>query len=223
MSAQRRADRGVTLNGSYTVSRCWGTATTSAFNQTSAGYTNPDDPSYDAGPCEQDRTHLATLSTGYETPMLANAALRAVASHWRLSGILNARSGDRLNITSGLDNALSGITQQRPNKVSDDLYGAKTLTNYFNRAAFAQPTPGTLGNLTRNIAVGPTYWNVDLALSRLIPMGTRRMELRLESFNLLNHFNWGNPQANFNSGQFGRITTQNGAPRIMQFGIKYDF
>jgi hypothetical protein len=49
------------------------------------------------------------------------------------------------------------------------------------------------------------------------------MELRLESFNLLNHFNWGNPLTNFNAGTFGRITTQAGAPRIMQFGIKYDF
>ena len=45
----------------------------------------------------------------------------------------------------------------------------------------------------------------------------------LETFNLLNHFNWGDPQVNFNAGTFGRITTQAGAPRIMQFGIKYDF
>ena len=28
---------------------------------------------------------------------------------------------------------------------------------------------------------------------------------------------------NFASGQFGRITTQAGAPRIMQFGVKYAF
>ena len=52
---------------------------------------------------------------------------------------------------------------------------------------------------------------------------TRRLELRLESFNLLNHFNWGDPLANFNAGTFGRITTQAGEPRVMQFGIKYDF
>ena len=71
-----------------------------------------------------------------------------------------------------------------------------------------------------------------MALSRLISVGaTRRVELRLEAFNLLNHFNWGDPvtttahgsNVNFNAGTFGRITTQAGAPRIMQFGIKYDF
>ena len=133
-----------------------------------------------------------------------------------------------MNITTGRDIALIGIgttgnNQQRPNQVSTDYY-KKTLTNWFNAAAFAQPDTGTLGNLKRNAVVGPAFWNIDLALSRLIPLGaSRRMELRLESFNLLNHFNWGNPLTNFNAGTFGRITTQAGAPRIMQFGIKYDF
>jgi hypothetical protein len=144
-------------------------------------------------------------------------------SHWRVSGIVSARSGSRLNIISGVDNAFTGLANQRPNKVSDDFY-RKTLTNWFNSAAFAQPAPGTLGDLPRNAVVGPNYWNVDLALSRLLPLGaTRRVELRLESFNLFNRFNWGNPLVNFNAGTFGRITTQTGAPRIMQFGIKYDF
>jgi hypothetical protein len=186
---------------------------------------DPGNPDYDAGYCDQDRTHLATLTAGYETPEVASGALRALASHWRITGILSARSGSRLNITSGRDNAFTGVSNQRPNQVSDDLYASpRTLTNYFNSAAFAQPAPGTLGDLTRNIAVGPAFWNIDLAISRSIPLGAqRRVELRLESFNVLNQFNWGNPVTNFNSGQFGRITTQTGAPRIMQFGAKYQF
>src|SRR5262249_24003525 len=143
--------------------------------------------------------------------------------HWRFSGILNARSGNRLNILSGVDNAFSGIGNQRPNKVSDDFY-LRTLNSWFNRAAFAQPAPRTLGDLKRNAVLGPAFSNIDLAVSRLIATGaTRRLELRLESFNLLNHFNWGDPEVNFNAGTFGRITTQAGAPRILQFGVKYDF
>jgi hypothetical protein len=138
---------------------------------------------------------------------------------------VSARSGGSLNIITGIDNAFTGLAAQRPNKVSDDFYASEqTLTNYFNRNAFAQPAPGTLGDLTRNAVVGPGYWNVDLALSRLVSLSaTQRVELRLESFNLLNTFNWGDPLVNLNAGTFGRITTQAGAPRIMQFGIKYDF
>jgi hypothetical protein len=53
------------------------------------------------------------------------------------------RSGDRLNITSGVDQAFTGINQQRPDKVSDDFYAnPRTLTTWFNRAAFVRPAPG---------------------------------------------------------------------------------
>ena len=82
---------------------------------------------------------------------------------------------------------------------------------------------GTLGNAIRNLAVGPAFWQIDLAISKLVSVGTQRLELRFESFNLFNHFNWGNPSTNFNAGSFGRITTQAGTPRILQFGVKYDF
>ena len=223
LAAQRRSADGVSLSANYTLSRCTGTPQNPRFNQSSGGYLKPDDPSFDAGYCDQDRRHLATATVGYEIPDVGGASLRALASHWRFSGILNARSGNRLDVLSGIDNAFTGILNQRPNKVSEDFYN-HSLTSYFNRAAFAQPVAGTLGDLPRNAVVGPNFWNVDLAVSKLIAVGgTQRLELRLESFNLLNHFNWGDPVLNFNAGTFGRITTQAGAPRILQFGIKYDF
>jgi len=223
LAAQRRSAV-LSVNASYTLSRCFGTTTTTAFNQTSSGYTNPDDPSFDAGPCDQDHTHLGSLTMGYETPQVGSGILGALASRWRVTGILNARSGNRLNVTSGVDRAFTGINLQRPDKVSDDFYPSDpTLTTYLNRAAFAQAAPGTLGNLTRNALVGPAFWTIDMGLLRSVQLGTRRIELRLESFNILNHFNWGDPATNFNSNQFGRITTQAGDPRILQFGIKYEF
>ena len=76
----------------------------------------------------------------------------------------------------------------------------------------------------RNLAVGPKFWQVNLAISKLVNVvGTQRLELRLETFNVFNTFNWGNPTTNFNSGAFGRIESQAGEPRIIQFGVKYDF
>jgi hypothetical protein len=49
LSARHRTATGVSLNTSYTLSKCEGTDTATAFNQISAGYTNPDDPDFDAG------------------------------------------------------------------------------------------------------------------------------------------------------------------------------
>src|SRR5205814_1491421 len=116
------------------------------------------------------------------------------------------------------------ITAQRVNQVSDDVYGAKTLNSYLNRAAFAQPAPGTFGNLERNSIKGPGFWKVDLAVSRLFSFGAaRNLEARVETFNLLNNFNWGNPVTNFASGTFGRILSAAGDQRILQFGVKYGF
>jgi hypothetical protein len=93
-----------------------------------------------------------------------------------------------------------------------------------NRAAFEQPAPGTFGNHVLNSIRGPGFWKVDLALSRLFSFGTaQNLEVRVEAFNLFNNFNWGNPITNFSSGNFGRIQTIGGDPRIMQVGLKYGF
>src|SRR6185436_10470257 len=125
LAARNRNANGVSLSGSYTLSRCVGTTTAITFNQTSAGYSIPNDPDFDAGYCDQDRRHLSSLNMGYQTPEVGNSVVRALASNWRLAGILSARSGSRLNITSGVDRALIGSHNsiQRPDLVSDDIYG----------------------------------------------------------------------------------------------------
>ena len=71
---------------------------------------------------------------------------------------------------------------------------------------------------------GPGFWKVDLSLSRLFSFGgSQQVEARLEAFNVLNNFNWGDPIANFSNANFGRVQTQAGDMRILQFGIKYAF
>jgi hypothetical protein len=93
-----------------------------------------------------------------------------------------------------------------------------------NRAAFANPAAGAFGDHERNSIKGPRFWKVDVAASRLFSLiGAHTFEIRVEAFNLFNTFNWGAPEVRLRSGNFGKITSQNGDPRIMQFGIKYAF
>ena len=223
LSGRRRAARGISLNGNYTWSQCEGNTTPPGFSQLSAGFVKPGDPQYDAGHCDQDVTHLANVTLGLETPDFTTPALRVLASNWRIAGIVTARSGGWLNVTTGRDNAFTGIANQRPNLVSDQIYG-QTLTSYLNAAAFAQPASGAYGDFQRNGVEGPGFWTADLALSRLIPFGgTRTAEIRIEAFNLLNNFNWGNPVLSLSAPTFGRILTMAGDPRILQLGVKYGF
>ena len=156
----------MSLSANYTVSRCEAdTGSSFSFAQFSAGYTDPDNPSFDRGNCTQSRTHIANISVGAGTPQFSNAALRAVASGWRASGIFNARSGSWLTVTTTTDVAGTGIANQRVNQVLDDPYADKTLDVYLNRAAFALPAAGTLGNHRNGSIQGPGFWNVDLALT----------------------------------------------------------
>ena len=235
LSFQRRAADGVSLSGNYTVGRCFGDPSglqTGGFAQIANGYLDPENPAFDRGPCDQDRTHLGTFVAGVQTPEFASPALRVVASDWRVSGIFSARSGGPINVISGQDRAFTGINNQRVNVVPGvDPYGDKTVNNWLNPAAFSQPELGTLGDFKRNSLRGPGFRTVDVALSRLVRFGgVRSLEFRVETFNLLNTFNWHAPwetatttHVNFNSGSFGRIISMEGAPRIMQFGVKYGF
>jgi hypothetical protein len=225
LSARRRATNGVSAGANYTWSTCkTDTDVSGAFSQFSVGYQKPDDPGFDRGNCGQNRRHIGNLTLGYMTPQFAGTALRAVASDWRVSGVLNARSGSWLTVTTTADAAGTGIGNRRPNQLLDDPYGDETLDNYLNLSAFATPAAGTYGDHVNNSVEGPGYWSVDLALSKLVALrDTQQLELRVEAFNLFNNFNWGNPVTNFNSGTFGRILTQAGSARVMQFGIKYGF
>jgi hypothetical protein len=224
LSVQRRAASGLRISGNYTRSYCFGNTAQLTFGQAASGFLKPDDPSFDAGNCTQDRRHIANLTVGAQTPEFTNPALRALASDWNVSGIVNARSGTWLTVTTARDVALIGIAAQRPNQVNDNPYGNGSLSNYLTPGAFAYPAPGTLGDHVRSSVEGPAYWNIDLAISKEIPFGgSQHVEVRLETFNLLNHFNWGNPVVNLDAANFGQILTQTGTPRLLQFGIKYGF
>ena len=224
LSVRRRAPNGVSLSGNYTLSHCVGNTVVNGFPQISNGYRKPDDPKFDRGNCVQNRRQVFTLTAGYQTPQFNSTALRVLASSWRASGILSMRSGAWLDVTTGRDLAGTGIQGNIVNQVKDDPYGAKTLTNYLNPAAFAYPDAGQLGMMKPRSIEGPGFWTADLALSRLLSVSNRQnLELRVELFNLFNNFNLGNPATNYDAGTFGQITSIAGDPRIVQFGIKYGF
>jgi len=193
-------------------------------HQFAAGPTRPDDLTFDQGNCTQNRTHIANLTVGYQTPQFASTVLRAVASDWRVSGVVTASSGPWMAVTTGRDTVLNGQGAQRVNQISDDVYGPRTLAQYLNPAAFSQPDPGTYGNHVRASIAGPGQWVLNTALSRNVTFSsTQSMEFGVEAFNLLNHFNWGLPVTNFGQSTFGRITSQATDPWILQFGVKYGF
>ena len=136
---------------------------------------------------------------------------------------------------------------QRPNQVLVDTAAPdkgqacanqSPCISYLNRAAFAQPAPGTYGNVGVGTLRSPGFWEWDQSVSRQFKLTeSQRLEIRAEAFNVTNSVRLyiaNNAAAlNLSSGQFGRITTAasttgttaatgNGG-RIIQFAMKYIF
>lgn len=89
---------------------------------------------------------------------------------------------------------------------------------FFNQA-------GETGNLPRNFINGLPYINWDAGLSRNFRFGERaRLQIRGEMFNVLNRqVPFFGADLNISSTSFGRITTSYNAPRVVQFGARFDF
>jgi hypothetical protein len=94
---------------------------------------------------------------------------------------------------------------------------------FFNQA-------GSTGNLPRNFLNGLPYLNWDAGLSKSIRFSENtRLQLRMEVFNVLNKqvpfFGTTATVAGLdvNSNSFGRVTQTYNAPRIIQFGARFDF
>jgi len=112
---------------------------------------------------------------------------------------------------------------QRVNQILASPYGDKSVSRYFNPAAFELPVMGTLGNMGQDSVAGPGTWQFDASLSRTFQLReSQKLEFRAEAFNVTNSFRMNNPTTNFNSNTFGQVTTAKD-PRIMQFALKYVF
>src|SRR5205085_7764693 len=140
-----------------------------------ATYTKPNDRNFDRGNCLSDRRQVFNLSAVAETPQFSNATLRKLGSSWRFSPLYRVSSGQPLDIVSGVDQALNGVTagssnstlRQRPNQILASAYQDRSggpLTQWLNLAAYALPAPGSYGSLAYNAVVGPHTWSFDMAL-----------------------------------------------------------
>ncbi len=197
------------------------------------------DPERDYGPANWDVPHRFVASYIYDVPFLkdsSNAVIRYVVAGWQIGGVTTVQSGTPVNVTITTDRANIGISGlQRPNLVgpvpSLNCQASPTgrdLVNCFDASAFALQDQFTFGNAPRNVLRGPKFVSTDLSLVKNIPIaGTARLQFRVEIFNAFNNVNYANPNAQFGTADFGRIsattTTTGGNMRQVQLGGKLIF
>jgi Carboxypeptidase regulatory-like domain/TonB dependent receptor-like, beta-barrel len=207
------------------------------------------DPNLNKGPADFDRTHNFTAAVLYELPFGTGkkygsnwtGVTESLLGGWQVNTNLFILSGSPFDVhyrNAGEDRDTgTGGLNDRPDLIGDPD-GPQTRDQWFNAApigssgsAFGRPAKGTFGNLGRNQLRGPGFWQVDLSLFKNISVGPgRRLEIRIESVNLFNHVNLGNPDSTIgvpgnDNPNAGRITGTAGNynPRNFQFGFRFVF
>jgi hypothetical protein len=185
----------------------------------------------DEGYSRYDQRHRAAFSAGYELPfgpgkpyLSSGGAAAYIFGGWQVQGIVRLASGFPFSVTSTNVCQCGSYVPQRVNIVTPGSFGQlddPTPGHWFDPTAYTVPANGTQGNAGRNTVRGPGTQQVNASLSKRFSIGPKaRLEFRAEVFNLLNHDNFGTPDANISNGTVGTITTADDG-RSAQFGFRF--
>lgn len=233
---EKRYSRGLYFLGSYTWSKSIDDQSNGTDTAIASGEypQDPLNPGLDRGLSSFDRAQVFVANAVWEIPFGrgrhgtgAAAVVEDVLGRWQLSGILTAETGPPFSIIMACADVNAEGDNCRPNRIAtgEPASGQQSIDKWFNTAAFVIPSTPEYGSAGRNILRGPGTTNLDFSLSKAIPLGEterRRLQIRAEFFNALNHANFGLPQTSIDSPAFGTITSA-AAGREIQFGARLEF
>ncbi len=248
---QKRLSNGLEYQINYTYSKCMtnsigyygdgGQASTNTYY-----WPNAYDGRSQWGPCYYDVTHLVNGYVTYDLPFghgrkyggSMNKLADAVVGGWSVNAIPTFRGGFPYTINNYQDSSQTHAPEPRANCIApSNVFGTMNAPSggyqWFDPNSYATPALGTFGNCGVGTVRGPGLYTIDLSLTKMFHFTERQgLEFRAEAINLTNTviLNAPNPnipgsvisQGNFGLGNFGQITSSQGA-RELQFALKYHF
>ena len=209
-----------------------------------AGHEDDLNPRLDYGPSDFSVRHRFVNSVIYQLPVgrgkrfasSANKAEDLAIGGWQLSVISTFQTGFPFSVTANDPGAYISFGM-RANQIGNPNPVHKSINEWFNTAAFAQPAFGVYGSAGRNILTEPGINNWDVGLSKTFQFTERvGFQFRVETFNTFNHTQYGlDPttsaaggpgqsavDSGFGDPNFGKVTSARPG-RIVQFGGKLVF
>lgn len=197
-----------------------------------------------------DRAQTFVQSYIYELPfgkgkkMFQSGPGAAILGGWQVNGLLSIDAGAPLNFgfsgsslkAPGNSNTLNyfggNIQVTKGNGRSATWFNATKCVfggaNPITTNCFAQPGASNggqpeFGNLGLNSLTGPGFWNLDASVFRTFEIRERfKLQIKAESFSVVNTPRWNNPNTDITSSNFGYITGAGGA-RYFQLAAKLSF
>ena len=235
---EKRYSQGLTLMAAYTWSHAIDNVAEALTSAGGQELQNSYDLARNRGNSAFDMRQVYVMSSIYDLPfgrgkhwLNRGGPIDWVLGGWEASGILSLRTGQPFTPLVSVDISNTGTSnptggaanQNHPNRIADGNLpaGSQNITQWFDLKAFTIPANYTYGNGGRNTLYGPGWRNLDVGLSKSFRVREgKRLEFRAQAFNISNtpHFNL--PAANVDLPTAGRISSA-GAPRLVQFGLKF--
>jgi hypothetical protein len=210
----------------------------------------------DYGVQATNRTHIFNAAYSYDLGRLVRSRLAGgLVNGWQISGITQIQSGANLTGQRGQTFGMALNSAKIPgttyNISSTSLLGTPNITlspivtcdpksnlgpnQFLNPNCFTFPNQiGQNGPTTLPVIYGPAYFNADLGLFKNFAVAERKkLQLRMNAYNFLNHPLWSFNGSNLNLGftgatgvlntpQFGTVSTKLGH-RIVQMAATFTF
>lgn len=166
------------------------------------------------GSCNFDVRHAMTAAVSYRVPHFTRSAgFPTWLSGWTISGIVRARSGFPMNVTT----EEQALGQRFTNAGRPDLVVAQSVWigdtsvpghRRLNRSAFRTPSAGVQGTLGRNAISGNVLAQFDASVRRTFAVFRGpSIEIGANVFNVLNHPAFSDPVQSLASPWFGVSTS----------------
>jgi len=192
------------------------TAASSAQRSTFSEQFNPNS---DRGNSDFDQRQNLVIFSYWNLPApFAHSKPGIALRDWTLAGLAAFRSGLPYTVY-GTSTTIGGeglILNNRANLLdsSHAVFANPAAVpggvQLLNPAAFGSAAPSTLGNIGRNAFTGPGFYSFDLSLARAFHLPwlgeSGQLRVRADAYNVLNHANLGNPDAQLNDPEFGVAT-----------------
>jgi hypothetical protein len=230
VTADKHLARGLTFKASYTFAKSiddnsrnvQGLVLQDSFNVRG-----------DRGLSDFDARNRIVISGVYSLPFRGNR----LKDGWEVSLIEQSQSGNPINFRTS-NTAFTGSALLRPNVTgpvqtgySPATNGSATSVTYIQNPAVLVNPGNAFGNLGRNVIIGPGFSNLDFALVKNTAITERfKLQVRIDSFDLLNQTNFAQPVSTVGSATLGLITTgtrfpagDGGTSRQLQLAMKLIF
>ena len=242
LTANKRFSKGLQFNASYTFSKSIDyNSLNSQANITQDSYNIRND----RGLSDFDARHRFVINSIYDLPFKGNRLVEG----WEFAIITQLQTGNPVNIIT-TNATYTGSTTIRPDILGTVPVGFHPAVDasgkgngnlqYFPSAACTTPQPGCLflaanrlGNLGRNVIIGPGFQDVDFSLVKNTKIYERlTVQFRVDTFDLFNHPNFGQPNRTVSTAPgntFGQITNtrfatgDSGSSRQLQLAMKLIF